>query len=160
MANMRASTMMRMDTMVSMGITINTITIMGIIISMGHPITLLMDLLMDRDTNTVLLSGSAPKKQKISSYLSPITIPSERKSSLYAGSCTDAEGMLGNILPLPILLVLDSIISLLYRSSHNGSVLWDCLPLARMRIFMRLVLLNHRLGYMMGWVNWEFGSIL
>jgi len=82
--------------MTSMVITTNTTISMGIMISMAHhtvilmiPITLLMDLLMDlltgllmdQVTSAVLLSGSVQKKQKTSSYLSPITIPSERKSS-------------------------------------------------------------------------------
>jgi hypothetical protein len=68
-------------------------------------------------------------------------------------------GMLRDILPLLTRLVLDSIISLLYRSNRSGRGLWDYLPLAPMRISMRLVLPNPRLGFMMGWASWEFGSI-
>jgi hypothetical protein len=103
-------------------ITENTTPSMAIIMSMDHltvhhmnPTTLLMALLTDQVTNTVLPSGSAQKKQKISSYLSQTTIPSERKSSHCVRSYTDAKGMLGSTRRPLTLLVLDSIILLPYR---------------------------------------------
>jgi len=140
MESMRINTTIRMDTMTSTVSTTITATSMGVIISMDHLmahhmvilmilITLHMDLLtallMDQVTNTVLLSGSAPKKQKISSYLCPITIPYERKSFYREGSYTDVKGMLGNTRPPLTLPVLDSIISLPYRSNPNGRGRWD-----------------------------------
>jgi len=96
MESMRINTTIRMDTMTNMDITTITATSMEIITSMGHLMVhhmvilmilitlhmdLLTDLLMDQVTNTVLLNGSVQKKQKIFSYLCPITIPYERKSS-------------------------------------------------------------------------------
>jgi hypothetical protein len=98
--NMRKNTTIRRDTMTNMAIKTSTITSMEITTSMIHLmviltilITLLMalltGLLMDPVTNTVPPSGSAPKKQKISSYLCPTTIPSERKSSPHSVSCAD-----------------------------------------------------------------------
>jgi hypothetical protein len=108
MESMRTNTTIRMDTMTNMDTTTKTTTSMEITISMIHlmviltilitllmiHITLHMDLLttllMDPVTNTVLPSGSVQKKQKISSYLSQTTIPSERKSSHQVVSCTDA----------------------------------------------------------------------
>jgi hypothetical protein len=168
--NMRKNTTIRRDTMTNMAIKTSTTTSMVIIISMvllmiliTLLITLLMalltGLLMDPVTYTVLPSGSAPKKQKISSYLCPTTIPSERKSSHQAVSRTDMVGTLGNILLPLTLLVLGSIILLLYRSNPNGRGLWDYLPLALMRISMRLVLPNRSRGCMMVWASWEFGLI-
>jgi hypothetical protein len=105
MESMRTNTTIRMDTMTNMDTTTKTTTSMEITISMdhlmAHPmvilmilITLHMDLLtallMDPVTNTVLPSGSVQKKQKTSSYLSPITTPFERKSSPHSLSCADA----------------------------------------------------------------------
>jgi hypothetical protein len=103
--SMRTDTTTRMDTMTNMEITTSTTISMGITISTDHLMAhhmailmilitlhmdLLMALLMDPVTNTVLPSGSAPKKQKISSYLSQTTIPCERKSSHCVRSYTDA----------------------------------------------------------------------
>jgi hypothetical protein len=103
--SMRKNTTIRMDTVTNMEITTSTTISMEITISMDHLmahhmvilmilITLHMDLLtallMDPVTNTVLPSGSVQKKQKTSSYLSPITTPFERKSSPHSLSCADA----------------------------------------------------------------------
>jgi hypothetical protein len=167
-----------MNIMASMAIMINTvirtmtitvtvllITFLLMVLLMDPLTVLLMDPLTDliQAMVTVLTthpSGSVPKKRKTSSYLSPITIPFERKSSFsIAEIMTETLVMLASTLPPHTLLVLDSITSLLFRLNRNGKGLLVCQPLDLMRTSMKLVHPNLSPGYTTVWASWESGSI-